>query len=115
MFETELRRELSNPNTAISYKQQDLLGSVAYFNENYNGFNNNYEVQSVNYTDVATGEELESINPSTPTYVNAVINKLSGTSITSDHYVNFSIFKCTSQEEYTNTTKYRFRAKLFIQ
>ena len=104
VFETELRRELSNPNTAISYKQQDLLGSVAYFNENYNGFNNNYEVQSVNYTDVATGEELESINPSTPTYVNAVINKLSGTSITSDHYVNFSIFKCTSQEEYTNTT-----------
>lgn len=105
VFETELRRELSNPNTAISYKQQDLLGSVAYFNENYNGFNNNYEVQSVNYTDVATGDELESINPSTPTYVNAVINKLSGTSVTNNHELIFSVFKCTSQEDYTNTTK----------
>jgi len=103
VYEPELRRELSNPNTAVSFKEENQLGSVAYFNENYNGYNNPYSVVSVAYEDAITSESLESINPSINTLVDFRVSK--PTSITANHTLSFNIFKCSSQEEYLNTTQ----------
>lgn len=103
VYEPELRRELSNPNTSVSFKEENQLGSVAYFNENYNGYNNPYSVVSVAYEDAITSESLESINPSINTLVDFRVSK--PTSITANHTLSFNIFKCSSQEEYLNTTQ----------
>ena len=102
VFEPELRRELSNPNTSISYKDDSLLGSVAYYNENFNGFNNPYSVNYVYYKENATNEYLTGINPSSTTRVEFRISKDS--SITQNHKISFNIFKCSEEQEYTNTT-----------
>ena len=112
VYEPELRRELSNPNTAVSYQEDSLLGSVAYFNENFNGFNNNYNVVSFDYEDNDTNEVLSGINPSLNTLINFRIAKNS--SITANHKISFNVFKCSSEAEYTGTTATDLEAKLFI-
>lgn len=102
VYEPELSRELSNPNTAISYKSDSFLGSVAYYNENFNGFNNPYTVKYVYYRENATNEYLTGINPNSTTRLEFRISKSS--SITQNHIISFNIFKCSGEQEYTNTT-----------
>lgn len=60
---------LSNPNSIISAVDDQQLGSVGYFGENYNGFQNDYTVASIVYTDDATAQVINEINPKVTTKV----------------------------------------------
>ena len=99
VFNTDLRRELSNPNTSINYKQYKLLGSTAYYNENYNGFNNNFKISNVKYNN----GDLDGINPNETTTVTFDVESLNGVELDTA-IASLYVFKCTEETEYTNTT-----------
>src|SRR5690606_32928847 len=50
-FEADFRTSLYDPNTSRKTKISNELGSVGFFNETFNGFNSNYALNSVTYTD----------------------------------------------------------------
>jgi hypothetical protein len=50
VFQTEFRTEISNPNSSMIADYDTQLGSVGYFDENYNGFPNNYSDENLTYT-----------------------------------------------------------------
>ena len=51
VFQTEFRTVLSNPNTAMINEYDTQLGSVGYLDESYNGFESNYYIEDLVYTD----------------------------------------------------------------
>ena len=69
---------LSNPNTGKKKIYEQQLGSVAWFNENFNGFTNDYAVVSVAYEDAVTGDPLEGISVSAKTKITTTVERLSG-------------------------------------
>jgi hypothetical protein len=84
VFSTSFQRAISNPNTEKTVEFEDRQGSVGWFNENFNGFPSNYEVQSISYSDAATSEDLDRISVLDVTRVNAVIKKTNGDFTASD-------------------------------
>jgi hypothetical protein len=92
---------ISNPNTSISEQFDSELGSVAWFNKNFNGFNNNYEILSVDYEEAATTNVADGILASTKTKVTIVVDKILGSFNSSDRlgvYVSY----LPEESEYTN-------------
>ncbi|GAH06882.1 unnamed protein product, partial [marine sediment metagenome] len=61
VFNPEFRTVLSNPNTAKSYDFDINLGSTAWFNENFNGFNSEYKVNSITYTEFGTANSADGL------------------------------------------------------
>jgi hypothetical protein len=55
VFKALFKTALSNPNTEKKLELTSDLGSVAWFNENFNGYNNLYQINSIVYTEQATG------------------------------------------------------------
>ncbi len=74
----EFRYALSNPNTSIKVLDNQLIGSVGWFGENYNGFNNNYTVSNVVFydEDLVITEKLRLNN------ITTVTGSLTGTGFT---------------------------------
>jgi len=50
VFETEFRTTLNNPNTSMISQYDTQEGSVGYFNESYNGYENIFSVESLTYS-----------------------------------------------------------------
>ncbi|GAF93801.1 unnamed protein product, partial [marine sediment metagenome] len=78
-IQTEFRDVLSNPNTAKSDVDDVLLGSVGGFGQNYNGFNNEYSIVSIDYEEVATTNSADGIITDVATKVTVVVNSLNST------------------------------------
>ena len=51
----DFRRTLNNPNTSKKNEDQGFLGSVGWFNENFNGFPNHYSYENLTRTIQSTG------------------------------------------------------------
>jgi len=68
--------EWNNPNTQIKSDKQATkrLGNTGWFNENYNGFDNDFTITSISYTDVVTGMQLSGLSYGTDVRVRAVIS-----------------------------------------
>jgi len=67
--------EWNNPNTRIESKISDTkrLGNTGWFNENFNGLEDNFEISDVQYFDNATGTPTNAISYGSETKVVATI------------------------------------------
>jgi hypothetical protein len=99
VFKIDLRRTFNNPNISYVYQEKNLLGSTAYYNENYNGFNNNFKISNVKYNN----GDLDGINPNETTTVTFDVESLNGVELDTA-VANLYVFKCTEETDYTNTT-----------
>lgn len=77
VFTADFRTVLSNPNTSKKAKVTNVLGSVGWFNESFNGFDSNYKLNSVTYTDSLLGSTNGCLIGQT-TIVTIEIEKLAG-------------------------------------
>jgi len=103
VFNAEFRTVLSNPNTAKPYQYEESLGSVAWFNENFNGFNLGYQINSVVYTEQATGNPASGLLIGTKTRVQIQVQALNRNFVSGDK-VGAYVSYLPEQSEYTNTT-----------
>ena len=99
----EFRRDLSNPNTSKIINSDNILSSVAWFNENYNGFNNLYQIGSGTYIDTVTSQSAEGLQVGSKTTYSTTITKPSG-NVSTNHTVFAYVSKLPEQSEYTDTT-----------
>lgn len=103
VYSPGFRTVLSNPNTEKVVTYEDTLGSVAWFNENFNGFNNNYQVDSITYEDEPTTDSADGLLISGKTKVTINVTDLVGTFSVGERagvYVSY----LPSQTEYQDTT-----------
>jgi hypothetical protein len=101
-YESDFREALSNPNTRIIAVSDKSLGSVAWFNENFNGFDNLYNIESVTYSDSATSNSSSALQITAKTNVEIVISKIGG-SFTNGDKLGAYISYLPTANEYTNT------------
>jgi len=102
VFSAGFRTVLSNPNTEKTADIDISLGAVAWFNENYNGFNNNYQINSVAYEEEATGNSADGLLIGSKTKVTIDVEKTTGNFIAGERagvYVSY----LPEQSEYTDT------------
>lgn len=102
VYNPGFRNVLSNPNTEKSIIVSENLGSVAWFNENFNGFNNNYEVTSIVYEENVSGDPSDGLLVSLTTKTTITVSKITG-SFAADARYGAYISYLPSQEEYQGT------------
>jgi hypothetical protein len=74
VFQTEFRSVLTNPNTSMISDYDTQLGSVGYFNESYNGYENQFSIDnnSINYS--INGNSVDRIDINETTTVSFQLN-----------------------------------------
>lgn len=94
----EFRSLLANPNTSKIIEDSQLLGSVGWFNENYNGLNNRFAVSNVTY------DSGTSIQPNTAVQINATIDCTDASSpFNTNSIVGVYISYLPPQDEYLSS------------
>lgn len=101
-FDSEFRTSLSNSNTAKQIVVDNLLGDVAWFNENFVGFNNDYNILNLFYEEKLTSAPANGILIGSATRITAVVQRLSGPFIGAARFGAY-ISYLPEQLEYTNT------------
>lgn len=68
--------EYNNPNTRIKNNKSETkrLGNTGWFNENYNGLQNDFTIISLEYTDILTGLQTQRLSYGGETKVKAIIS-----------------------------------------
>lgn len=68
--------EWNNPNTQIKNDLQETkrLGNTGWFNENFNGLDNNFNVESLEYYDLVSGQPVSRLSYGGETKIKAVIS-----------------------------------------
>lgn len=102
-FTPEFRTGLSNPNSRKTRDYIQDLGSVAWFNENFNGFQNLYTVDSIAYEEESSGDPVEGILISSKTKITVTVSKTVG-SFTGGERFGAYISYLPEEAEYQNTT-----------
>ena len=72
----EFRQFLNNPNGARSQNFGSIHGNTGWFDENFNGLTNQYNVDSVTITDNATSNPLTALDFQKSCHVVVVVNSL---------------------------------------
>jgi len=103
VFSPGFRTVLSNPNTEKLITSDINLGSTAWFNENFNGFNNNYNVDSIIYQDANTLDNADGVIIGSKTKVTIEVSKIVG-NFTAGERAGVYISYLPEQDEYENTT-----------
>jgi len=103
VFEPGFRTVLNNPNTEKVSQESNNLGSVGWFNENFNGFDSNYIVSSVAYEEEATTNSADGILISSKTKITINIEKSNGNFSVGER-AGIYVFLLPEQTSYTNTT-----------
>lgn len=93
----------SNPNTIKETLIDNNLGSVAWFNENFNGFNSNYQVNSIAYEEQATANSADGLLIGSKTKITIVVEKLNG-NFSAGERGGVYVSQLPKQIEYTNIT-----------
>ncbi len=101
-FKTLWKTVLSNPNTEKVFEYTDDLGSVAWFNENFNGYNNLYQINSIDYTEEATGNPADGILIASKTRVTIQVEANSRNFVVGDR-VGVYMSYTPDQSEYNTT------------
>ena len=104
VYEPKFRTTISNPNTEKSVRLERNLGSVAWFNENFNGFNNNYQVNSISYKEAATSNSADGVIIGSKTEVRVEVKNLVGDWISGGERAGVYVSYLPNQDEYENTT-----------
>lgn len=101
-FSPGFRTVLSNPNSEKKSILNENLGSVSWFNESFNGFQNDYEVVSIAYEEEATTNNADGLLIGSKTKVTVVVQNNIGNFSVGERagvYVSY----LPKQTEYTNT------------
>jgi len=102
VFNPSFRSALSNPNGAKEFQYEQTLGSVAWFGENFNGFNNEYNIKSIAYADAVTLASADGLLVSSRTRVTITVENTTNPFTGLERYDTY-ISYLPSQAEYTNT------------
>jgi len=82
-FDLEFRKTLTDIASKKSAITEDIEGVIGWFGENFNGFNNDYLVDSIAYEDNDTADTLLGIGINNNTKVTVVVSRKVGTITTS--------------------------------
>lgn len=93
---------LNNINTQKEKSYTENLGDVAWFNENFNGFDSEYQVNSITYEESATGNSASGLLIGTKTKVKIQVQALNRIFVSGDK-VGVYVSYLPDQSEYTNT------------
>ena len=109
VWQCNLREEIVNPNSELTFGDSETNGSVGDFGENFNGLDNNYAIQSIDYTDVISGDIVESLQIGKKTRIRINVTKIGGIEPATRFGLIHSYLP--AQAEYTNTRTF-FRQNL---
>lgn len=101
-FSIDVFPEWNNPNTIITNDLEDTqrLGNTGWFNENFNGLDNNYKVESVKYEDI-DGGQLGQLDYEGETVLKARINGFSNINENSAFFLGFAWIP-NNEEDFKN-------------
>lgn len=101
VFETKFKDSVYNPNQEKTFRNQVEKSSLGWFGESSNGFQNNFTISDVSYSDLLTNQ-IETIQADEITRVNLNVNSLL------DVFTSFARFeighiKLLEESEYSNS------------
>ena len=102
-FDAGFRTVLSNPDSEKNFVYDTSSGSVGYYDENYNGFNNDYSIVSTNYQESTTLNNASGLLATGRTKVTVTIST-SGTAFVNSGRYGVYVGYQANQSDYTNTT-----------
>lgn len=103
-FKSEFRTVLSNPNTSKIFIEEQQLGSVGWFGENFNGFNNDYSIVAIAYQDTLTTAVSNGLLIADKTTVTIQVAKASGSISSSERFGVYCSFLPPASEYQDKTT-----------
>ena len=80
-FNTEFRSVLSSPQSGKIATVENNPGSTGWYNENFNGFDNEYAIESIAYESAASGDPSDGLLIGEKTKVTIVVTKSGGFAI----------------------------------
>jgi hypothetical protein len=101
-FNPGLLTVLTNPNSEKKVVFDDSLGSVAWYNERFNGFQNDYQVNSIAYEEQLTTNVADGLLIGSKTKVTVVVQSNIG-NFSAGERAGVYVSYLPSQTEYTNT------------
>jgi len=103
VYKTDFRTALSNPNTS-KIKIVDLMkGSIGDFNENFNGYENVYSIDSVSYIETSTGNSASGLIIGSKTTVIIIVSKVGNIVAGGDEAIVGYVSYLPSENEYEDT------------
>jgi len=102
VFQLDVASAVTNPNSAISIISDINKGSTGGYNENFNGFNNNYTVTGITYKDTL-GNTIDGLQISARTNVTITVQANNRNFTNTVDRFGLYIAYLPSSEEYTNT------------
>jgi len=103
VFSPGFRTVLSNPNTEKRKELSENLGSIAWFNQNFNGFQNLYNVVSTTYQNAASLSAADGLLIGSKTLVTLTVAKNSGSFSGGERFGTY-ISYLPEESEYQDTT-----------
>jgi len=102
VFNAGFRTVLSNPNTEKKFQIDNINGSVAWFNENFNGFQNDYNIKSVTYQEAGSLAAADGILAGSQSRITILVERLSTPFVAGDRFGAYISYLPT-EAEYTDT------------
>ena len=102
VFKVDFREAISNPNNSITNTLDNNLGSVGFFDENYNGLGKAYEIVSVSYEDAFTNS-VDGLQVSLKTIATIEVSLIGG-SIPAGQKAGVFVSLLPPQSEYQDKT-----------
>lgn len=104
VFRADINVVLSNPNTVHTFTDDLLLGEVAYYNENFNGFLNQYSTSNLEYESASSGNTADGILIQEKTTVSFRLACDNATFSDNNTRLVVGIFYLCPADEYSNTS-----------
>ena len=97
-------QQLNDPNSFFDETFDTQNGSVGWYGESMNGFDNDYQLESLVYTEVSSGDTVSTILSGSKTRVTATIGRVDLVAMPfSEDLTGFVFQFAASESEYTNT------------
>ena len=106
VFECTFKQNLSDEDENKTVRFQNLLGSVGFFGENFNGFKTQYSLESIQYTALPSLLSNPSLLVQGLTRVNAIVNSSDGTFTGSENIIVNHSYLPKDEDEYINSTDF---------
>jgi len=112
-FKLQVFPEWNNPNTSISNNldHTERLGNTGWFNENFNGLDNEFTIESVKYFDDA-GNPIDSLDYAVPVNVEVVVSGINNLSPSSEFGLGFAWIPQNDEDYHDKMTP--FHQNLFV-
>ena len=102
VYSPGFRTALNNPNTEKTVNVDNELGSLGWFEESFNGYANNYQVNAISYEDEVSGDPADGLLIGSKTTITIEVEKNNGNFSVGERagvYVSY----LPKKNEYTNT------------